>query len=73
LDNERDDKYNLSGFIEFYEDHFEHATNQNIDLKRGRRRQGQTNVVVIAESTPLGNIEFGQKSSYFSYLKMKVA
>lgn len=70
---QRDDKYNLSGFIEFDEGHFEHATNQHIDLKRGRGSQRQANVAVMAESTPLENIETGQKSSHCRYFKMKVA
>jgi hypothetical protein len=39
----------LSGFIEFDEGHFEHATNQHVDLKRGRGSQRQTNVAVMAE------------------------
>ena len=70
---QRDDRYNLNGFIEFDEGHFEHATNQCIDLKRGRGSQRQTNVAVMAESTPLEDIETGEKSSHCRYFKMKVA
>ena len=70
---QRDDRYNLNGFIEFDEGHFEHATSQSIDLKRGRGSQRQTNVAVMAESTPLENIETGEKSSHYRCFKMKVA
>lgn len=71
---QRDDRYSsLNGFIEFDEGHFEHATSQYVDLKRGGVSQRQTNVAVMAESTPLENIETGEKSSHCRYFKMKVA
>ena len=69
---ERDDKYNLSGFIEFDEGHFEHAVKNDTQLKRGRGSQRQTNVAVMAESTPLENLETGHKSTHCRYFKMKV-
>ena len=68
----RDDKYNLSGFIKFDEGHFEHAVKNDTQLNRGRGSQRQTNVAVMAESTPLENIETGHKSTHCRYFKMKV-
>ena len=70
--NERDDKYNLSGIIEFDEGHFEHAVKNDTQLKRGRISQRQTKVVVMAESTRLENIETGHKSNHYRCFKMKI-
>ena len=66
---QRDDRYNLNGFIEFDEGHFEHATSQSVDLKRGRGSQRQTNVAVMAESSPLENIETGENHPIVSILR----
>lgn len=70
----RDSLYELDGSIEFDEGHFE--TEQNAatksKLKRGRGSQRQVNVAVMAESTPLEDIETGKKSSHCRYFKMKV-
>ncbi len=68
----RDDKYNLSGFIEFDEGHIEHAVKNDTLLKRGRGSQRQTNVAVMAESIPLENIETGHKSTHCRCIKIKV-
>lgn len=68
----RDDKYTLDGGIELDEGYFEIATPADTKLKRGRGSQSKTNVAVMAESTPLENIETGEKSSHFRFAKMKV-
>lgn len=68
----RDALYTLEGSIEFDEGYFEKATPETIKLKRGRGSQRQVNVSVMAESTPLENIETGRKSSQCRYFKMKV-
>lgn len=67
----RDDKYTLNGGIELDEGYFEIVTPNTIKLKRGRGSQSKTNVAVMAESTPLEDIETGEKSSQFRYAKMK--
>ena len=43
--------------IEFDEAYFSKATPSGIKLKRGKGSQRQQNVAVIAESTPLEDIE----------------
>lgn len=68
----RDALYQLEGAIEFDEGYFEKATSQKVKLKRGRGSQRQMNVAVMAESTPLEDIETGIKSSQCRYFKMKV-
>lgn len=68
----RDSLYQLSGSVEFDEGYFEQATKEKIKLKRGRGSQRQSNVAVMAESTPLEDIETGKKSSHCRYFKMQV-
>lgn len=68
----RDNLYRLEGAIEFDEGYFEKAISERVKLKRGRGSQRQINVAVMAESTPLENIETGEKSSHCRYFKMKV-
>ncbi len=41
-------------------------------LKRGKGSQKQQNVAVMAESTPLEDLETGKTSRHFRFLKMKV-
>lgn len=67
----RDDKYSLDGYLEMDEVYFEHATKTNTPSKRGRGSKGKQNVMVMAESEPLENIEIGAKSSQCRYFKMK--
>lgn len=67
----RDDKYTLNGGIELDEGYFEIVTPNTTKLKRGRGSQSKSNVAVMAESTPLEDIETGKKSSQFRYAKMK--
>lgn len=67
----RDSLYTLEGMIEFDEAYFEIATPDGIKLKRGKGSQKQQNIAVMAESTPLEDIETGKKSSSCRYYKMK--
>jgi len=71
---ERDSLYNLEGMIEFDEGYFATETSKldKQNLKRGRGSQKQTNVAVMAESTPLEDIETGKKSKHSRYFKMQV-
>lgn len=68
----RDDLYKLSGMIEFDEGYFEKATPEGLPLKRGKGSQKQSNVAVMAESTPLEDPGTGEKSKHCRYFKMKV-
>lgn len=68
----RDSLYQLNGEIEFDEVYFEQAISEQIKLKRGRGSQRQSNVAIMAESTPLEDIETGKTSSQCRYFKMKV-
>lgn len=68
----RDSLYQLNGEIEFDEGYFEQAVSEQIKLKRGRGSQRQSNVAVMAESTPLEDLETGEISSHCRYFKMKV-
>jgi hypothetical protein len=68
----RDALYQLEGAIEFDEGYFEKATSEKVKLKRGRGSQRQMNVAVMAESTPLEDLETGIKSRQCRYFKMKV-
>lgn len=68
----RDALYLLEGAVEFDEGYFEKATSEKVILKRGRGSQRQMNVAVMAESTPLEDIETGVQSRQCRYFKMKV-
>jgi len=68
----RDALYRLEGAVEFDEGYFEKATSEKIKLKRGRGSQKQMNVAVMAESTPLEDVETGNISNQCRYFKMKV-
>jgi len=71
---QRDSLYNLKGMVEFDEGYFSTETSKRDkqNLKRGRGSQKQTNVAVMAESTPLEDIETGKTSKHCRYFKMKV-
>ncbi|MFN6076684.1 MAG: IS1595 family transposase [Fluviicola sp.] len=69
---QRDDRYKLEGTVELDEAYMAHTLKKNTELKRGRGSQRKQNVVVAAESTPLEDIETGEKSSHFRYAKMKM-
>jgi transposase-like protein len=68
----RDALYRLEGASEFDEGYFEKATSEFVKLKRGRGSQRQLNVAVMAESTPLEDLETGKKQRQCRYFKMKV-
>jgi hypothetical protein len=68
----RDSLYTLSGALEFDEAYFSKATPEGIRLKRGKGSQRKQNVAVMAESTPLEDLQTGEKSSHCRYFKMKV-
>lgn len=68
----RDVLYRLEGASEFDEGYFEKATSEFVELKRGRGSQRQLNVIVMAESTPLEDIETRKKQRQCRYFKMKV-
>ncbi|MCM4158785.1 IS1595 family transposase [Antarcticibacterium flavum] len=70
----RDDLYQLTDMVEFDEGYFEKQVPEQTreKLKRGRGSQRQINVAVMAESTPLENIESGKLSSHCKFFKMKV-
>jgi hypothetical protein len=70
----RDNLYQLEGMVEFDEGYFTTETNEKDkqNLKRGRGSQKQTNVAVMAESTPLEDVETGEASKHCRYFKMKV-
>jgi hypothetical protein len=45
--------YQLQGALEFDEGYFKKATSEKVKLKRGRASQGQINVAVMAELSPI--------------------
>ena len=70
----RDALYKLSDMVEFDEGCFETEISQasRLNLKRGGGSKRQVNVAVMAESTPLEEIDSGKKSNHCRYFKMKV-
>jgi transposase-like protein len=70
---QRDDLYILEGMIEFDEGCFSTVPEKKSKkpLKRGRGSKKQTNVAVMAESTPLEDIGTTGKSSQCRYFKLK--
>jgi len=70
----RDNLYKLEGMVELDEGYFSTETKKKDkqNLKRGRGSQKQTKVVIMAESTPLEDIETGKTSKHVRYFKMKV-
>lgn len=68
----RDSLYTLTGMIEMDEGYFETTTPEGTKLKRGKGSQKQRNVAVMAESTPLEDLETGNKSKHCRYFKMQV-
>jgi hypothetical protein len=69
----RDALYQLTDMVEFDESYFEKSVPEKTrkKLKRGRGSQRQTNVAVMAESTPLEDIGTGEVSRYCRNFKMK--
>jgi len=70
----RDARYTLEGMIEFDEGYFtvESSGVEQEKGKRGRGAAGKRNVAVMAESTPLEDVETGIESNQVRYFKAKV-
>ncbi len=70
----RDARYTLEGMIEFDEGYFTVESSEVEQDKgiRGRGAAGKQNVAIMAESTPLEDIDTGKKSSHCRYFKAKV-
>lgn len=70
----RDARYTLEGMIEMDEGYFtvESSEIEQQKEKRGRGAVGKQNVMIIAESTPLEDIETGKKERQCRYFKAKV-
>jgi hypothetical protein len=67
-------RYILKEMIEFDEDYFTIESSEIEQEKdiRGRGAVGKFNVAITAGSTPLEDIETGEKSSHCRYFKAKV-
>lgn len=70
----RDAKYTLEGMIEMDEGYFSIESSEVEQEKgvRGRGAAGKQNVAVMAESTPLEDLDTGKKSKHVRYFKAKV-
>lgn len=70
----RDARYTLEGMIEMDEGYFtiESSEIEQAKGKRGRGAAGKQNVAIMAESTPLEDIETGQTARQCRYFKAKV-
>lgn len=70
----RDARYTLEGMIELDEGYFtvESSEIEQSKGKRGRGAAGKSNVAIMAESTPLEDIDTGKTSSQCRYFKAKV-
>lgn len=68
----RDTMYRLEQMVEFDEGYFTKGIRRGSKPKRGRGSQSKRNVAVLAESTPLEDLESGKKSKQCRYFKMKV-
>lgn len=73
-DGNRDARYTLEGMIELDEGYFSVASKEIERGKgtRGRGAEGKQNVAVMAESTPLEDIETGKKEKHVRYFKARV-
>jgi hypothetical protein len=70
----RDARYTLEGMIEMDEGFFSIEASE-FELSRGVRGKGavgKANVAILAESTPLEDIETGEQSTHCRYFKAKV-
>jgi len=70
----REDRYTLEGMIEMDEAYFTVEASEIEKSKgiRGKGAKGKSNVAIMAESTPLENIETGEVSNHCRYFKAKV-
>ena len=71
---EREDRYTLEGMVEADEGYFtiEASQQEHQNQKAGRGSKTKRNVMIMAESTPLENLENKTKSSQCGYFKAKV-
>lgn len=68
----RDSRYTLEGMIEMDEGYFTIKSSE-IDKKKGiRAAAGKQNVAIMAESTPLEDLETGKNDRHCPYFKAKV-
>ena len=70
----RDARYTLEGMIEMDEGYFtvESSEIEQQKGKRGRGAAGKQNVIIMAESTPVEDLETGNKERQCRYFKAKV-
>lgn len=70
----RDARYTLEGMIEFDEAYFTVESSEIEKEKgiRGKGAVGKQNVAVMAEATPLENVETGEKEKHVRYFKARV-
>ena len=70
----REDRYTLEGMIEFDEGYFtvESSEIEKATTKAGRGSSSKVNVAIMAESTPIEDIETGGKENICRYFKAKV-
>lgn len=70
----RDDRYTLEGMIEMDEGYFtvESSELEKSMAKRGRGAAGKQNVAIMAESTPLEDLERNKTTKHCRYFKAKV-
>jgi transposase-like protein len=70
----REERYTLEGMIEMDEAYFTVEASELAKSKgvRGKGAKGKSNVAIMAESTPLENIETGEVSNQCRYFKAKV-
>ena len=70
----RDSKYTLEGMIETDEGYFSVEASEIEKSKgiRGKGAKGKSNVAILAESTPLEDIDTGKTSTQCRYFKAKV-
>jgi len=71
---QRDDRYTLEGMIEMDEGYFtiEASEHQHKTQKAGRGNKTKSNVMIMAESTVLENIDTGKVDRQCRYFKAKV-
>jgi transposase-like protein len=71
---EREDRYTLEGMVEMDEGYFtiEASQNKHQTQKAGRGSKTKTNVMIMAESTVLEDVESQTKSNQCGYFKAKV-
>lgn len=71
---DRDSRYTLEGMIEFDEAYFTVESSEIEQEKgiRGKGAVGKQNVAIMAESTPLEDIETGKKEKQVRFFKAKV-